>query len=190
MIKIKLIALLLCVSAVMSAQFKFSFGIKGGAESSIESFNAANIGYCYGGFVNVGVGKVISIKPELLYYTMTRPSFGTPSDNEVLPNVEFGYKSIPVLLHLQLGRGFSLEAGPQFNKVTNADENRQAQDYMNWALGFNFHMSKSVHMTFRYMTGGDPYYIDNRVEYTNSSVMVGLGISLFTLKEHTFRTVQ
>lgn len=193
MIKLKLIALLLCISAIMSAQFQFGFGIKGGFESTIETLESDGLGYDYGGFVNIGYGKFFSIKPELLYTYLNKTgleSSTSSNDDEEIIVTSLKYRSLPVLLQIKLGRGFSLEGGPQFN--TSLDENlsefKGPQDYMSWVVGFNFHMGKSVHLNFRYMKGTEPYYLVNsRESYTNESVMVGLGISLFNLKEHTFK---
>lgn len=190
MIKLKLIAFLLCISAIMSAQLQFGFGIKGGAEANINKLEPENIGYCYGGFVNLGYGKHFSIKPELLLFTMNHAGLENITDEDAEPT-KLTYRSIPFLLQIKLGRGFSLEGGPQFNTATgdNLNTYKGPQNYMNWALGFNFHMGKNVHLTFRYMgLGTEPYYKSTSgTEYTNESVMVGLGISLFNLKERTFK---
>ena len=137
------------------------FGIKGGA--NIANVNGdfagqisdwkSTVGFCGGVFLELNLGRVLTIQPEVLY-TMKGADTGTGK-------LTFDYIEIPVLLKLRIPTG-SLHpfvfAGPAFGFKLNAVlegikiEDMPTADY-SAVLGGGLQLGRSIHIDARYTMG-------------------------------------
>ena len=137
------------------------FGIKGGA--NIANVNGdfagqisdwkSTVGFCGGVFLELNLGRVLTIQPEVLY-TMKGADTGTGK-------LTFDYIEIPVLLKLRIPTG-SLHpfvfAGPAFGFKLNAVlegikiEDMPTADY-SAVLGGGLQLGRSIHIDVRYTMG-------------------------------------
>jgi len=100
-----------------NAQVTFSLGPKGGATFSHLSKDRGNQdsrdGFVAGGFVNVGLARIVAIQPEVLYN-----QFGTKGNFDATSTrLKSSYIQVPVLLKLRLPLGSvypNIFAGPSW----------------------------------------------------------------------------
>ncbi|RMZ60981.1 PorT family protein [Chryseobacterium nematophagum] len=118
------------ISAQQSGS-SIKFGAKAGANLSTilldgDKVGDSRMGIYIGGFVNIPVGRVLSIQPEIFYiqtgsknldsYTFTRNG-GRVKVNNLKFNLD--YISVPIMFQFNITRGFYLEVGPQLNFLIN-----------------------------------------------------------------------
>jgi hypothetical protein len=113
--------------AVTTHAQRFQLGIKAGADidkiSGASFKNEFAYGYHLGGFANIGLGKKVSLQPEL-YYSTANMKHDT-SLNSIYTSVDpskikFGYLNIPILLNIKAGEKLSIIAGPKFGILSNS----------------------------------------------------------------------
>ncbi|RNA61721.1 PorT family protein [Chryseobacterium nematophagum] len=128
--------------SLMSAQ-KSESGVKFGAKAGINistivdevKLGDPRTGIYLGGFVNVPLGRFISIQPEVFYsqtgfrnfaqcLVMSYPGASSVTMNENR-KANLDYISVPIMFQFNITKGFYLEAGPQFNFLVN---NKQTVD--------------------------------------------------------------
>ncbi len=137
------------------------FGIKGGANIANVNGNLTDaiadwkstVGFCGGIFLELNLGRVLTIQPEVLY-TMKGADTGTGK-------LKFDYLEIPVLLKLRIPIG-SLHpfvfAGPAFGFNLKAVlegievEDMPKADY-SAVLGGGLQLGRSIHIDVRYTMG-------------------------------------
>ncbi len=144
-------------------------------------------GWGAGAWVNIPLGKVVSLEPQLMYNSLR---FETDAAAAFLKDTKLGYFSVPVLLKFHLGDKFALTAGPQFDFLTSADDdnNRYTKDSVeNSGIALNVGAELFPHGRVtpfaRYIHGLKN--IDNRGntnpggEYFHQNIQVGLKLKLF-----------
>jgi len=137
------------------------FGIKGGANIANVNGNFSDalpdwkstVGFCAGIFLELNLGRVLTIQPEVLY-TVKGADAGTGK-------LKFDYIEIPVLLKLRIPTG-SLHpfifAGPAFGFNLKAVlegieiNDMPASDY-GAVLGGGLQLGRSIHIDARYTMG-------------------------------------
>lgn len=120
------------VSAAVSAQ-SLHVGAKIGANlgkidgSSFK--DQYNIGYLFGAYVDLGIGKNWGIEPELIFSQASATiDSGWKAIYEDAPESVFGskahfnYLSVPILLNINAGKLLTFQVGPQFSILLNKDE--------------------------------------------------------------------
>src|ERR1044072_9280082 len=122
----------LTLSAAVSAQ-SFHIGAKLGANLGKidgESFKQEyKLGYLFGAYVDLGIGKNWGIEPELLFsQTNATIDSGWKAIYQNAPGSVFGskahfnYLSVPILLNLNAGKLLTFQVGPQFSILLNKDD--------------------------------------------------------------------
>ncbi|HVG40661.1 MAG TPA: porin family protein [Chitinophagaceae bacterium] len=146
--KVSLFTLLLSTSFALFAQdqpqlrtkmdVKPRFGVRGGVNlASLEiddDYNGtpdfktnSKTSFQLGAFVNIPLGGMLRIQPELSYQ-----GGGSKINGSLITNtaqvedyeLDFDYLAVPVMFQLQTNGGFFVEAGPQFAFLTTAREDR------------------------------------------------------------------
>ncbi|WP_010421878.1 porin family protein [Anaerophaga thermohalophila] len=125
--------MLLCVSTASFAQAKF--GVKAGLNiASLSGDDAedldSRLAPFFGGFVNISFSDKLSFQPELLYSMKGAKYSDSGSESiggitynyEEESKVKLNYLDIPLMLKINLGSGFNLQAGPQIGLLLSAEE--------------------------------------------------------------------
>lgn len=192
--KTKLISLAVMLS-LCSVSFSqgLTFGIKGGAtinkltgKSFKEEFS---FGYHVGGFATIGLGKKLSIQPEVLFNqvnidTASNYSAVSPNFNRV-KDVKLKYLSIPILLNYNLSNLFALQVGPQFGVLIDQNKDLLQNGEDAFKKG-DFSMVGGVQLKLlkfrvygRYVIGlNDISDVQNSGKWNSQSIQLGLGIAL------------
>jgi len=119
---IAITALLCTAMAQDDSRGKFHIGAKGGLnysniyDSESEEFDAdAKMGYVFGGFINIPIGSILGIQPEVLISQKGFNGEGTllGSNYELTRTTTF--LDIPLMLAVKPAEGITLLAGPQFS---------------------------------------------------------------------------
>src|SRR5688500_11051526 len=130
--KTKLIAFtgILLIFSLTSFSQGLNFGVKGGAsinKMTGKSFKEEfTYGYHVGGFVTIGLGKKLSLQPEVLFNQVnidTSSSFSSIYQFNKINNIKLSYLSIPLLLNYNVSNILALQAGPQFGVIMDQDKN-------------------------------------------------------------------
>src|SRR4028119_2372205 len=131
--KIKMLSSLLVLLIITSAAVAqktpfFQAGIKGGTnitkidgKSFKEEFQ---FGYHLGGFATIKIAEKWQIQPEVLfnqYNSKTDTAFRNVANVRNLKDVSLNYLSIPILLNYSPTKIVTFQAGPQFGKLLNKD---------------------------------------------------------------------
>jgi hypothetical protein len=137
------------------------FGIKGGANvanvngdigTALENWKST-VGFCGGIFLELNLGRVLTIQPEVLY-TMKGADTGTGK-------LKFDYLEIPILLKLRIPTGSVhpfVFAGPAFGFTLKAVidgvkiSDMPSADY-SAVLGGGLQLGRSIHIDARYTMG-------------------------------------
>jgi hypothetical protein len=120
-------------------EVKTRFGIKGGVnlasldvddDNNVTNFNTNNkTTFHAGAFVNIPIGGMFRVQPELLYSRMGSKVDGTPIVGSQTSTdryeLDFDYLTLPVMLQLQTPGGFFVEAGPQISYLITARQDNQ-----------------------------------------------------------------
>lgn len=125
-----LIAVLICFTA--SAQFDNTFGIKAGtnyshSRSSLSIFEG-KISYYLGGYFNLGLSDIVSLRPELLLVNQ-----GSKVPNEIYfvntndlyvgeSNLNDIFIQLPITLRIKVVRPLHIEIGPQMGYLIKRTE--------------------------------------------------------------------
>ncbi|CAA7196617.1 porin family protein [Chryseobacterium potabilaquae] len=129
--------------SLMSAQ-KSESGVKFGAKAGInistivdeKKVGDSRTGIHLGGFVNVPLGRFISIQPEVFYsqtgfrnfaqcHRMLYNDGASSVTMQEKRKANLDYISVPIMFQFNITKGLYLEAGPQFNFLVN---NKQTVD--------------------------------------------------------------
>lgn len=123
---------MLC-SVVLTAQSKFSLGVKFGQNfSSINNVAADHINAAshFGATMKIGINDYIGIRPEVVFSqtkieTETGMQYLTnPSALDINPQTyNLNYLMIPVLLDIKATQQFSLQVGPQYGIMLDQKKN-------------------------------------------------------------------
>lgn len=133
--KIKMLGFLLTltITSTLAVAQKIPFfqaGIKAGTNITKidgKSFKEEFMfGYNLGAFAAIKIGEKWQIQPEILfnqYNSRTASNFDTLYKPDNLKDISLNYLSIPVLLNYSPSKIVTFQAGPQFGKLLNKDEN-------------------------------------------------------------------
>lgn len=192
------ILLLICSNLTFAQWDKYtvSGGVLGGANYS--TFQNDNIdfewkfGWDAGAWVNVPIGSVFSIEPQIMYSSRKYIADGYEGTQ---PESTHGYVSIPIFAKASFGRIFSVFAGPEFNILTDVkDDNNNFEDidayWKKHSTALSGGLEIAPHSRFtiyaRYNHGlvdmlrfddGNPFAPNEKLK--NQSVHLGLKIKLF-----------
>ena len=193
--KTKLSALIALVLFFNAANAQFNLGGKAGVnitkiqgKSFEEEFR---YGYHAGGFVEIGLGKKVSIQPEVLfnqYQTRLDSNFSNIYQNayENTRDVKLNYLSIPLVLNYKLlSNKLILQAGPQYGILLDQNKNllqngEQAFKNGEFSLlgGAEFRLG-GIRLTGRYVVGlNNINDIDDKDEWKSQALQISLGLSL------------
>lgn len=196
--------LLVMMTAVVFAQttkmakdrYSVSGGLLGAMNYSkfvLDGDNPANItydpriGWAAGGWINLPISRCFSIEPEVLYsYNVYRAE----NANALIQDGNINFVSVPLLLKLDLGKAFAITAGPQFDILLDAEDERSSiskDDLTSTSLALNGGIEVFPHgravIFGRYIYGLDN--MDNRegagetAEFRNANIQVGVKLRLF-----------
>ncbi|MBK9981873.1 MAG: OmpA family protein [Saprospiraceae bacterium] len=158
----------------------------------IDGDNAGDIGYkshigwSAGGWVNLPLGNVISLEPQVMY---SYYEYGSVSGNALLPYGSLNYISIPVLFKFNLGGDFAFTLGPQIDLLSSlkgTPANLTKDDFASTSLsvsgGFELLPHAPVSIFGRYihgLTNMDEKGFSSDAEYFNHNIQVGVKVKLF-----------
>ena len=192
--KTKLIAFtgILLIFSLTSFSQGLNFGVKGGA--SINKITGKSFkeeftyGYHVGGFVTIGLGKKLSLQPEVLFNQVnidTSSSFSSIYQFNKINNIKLSYLSIPLLLNYNVSNILALQAGPQFGILMDQDKNILQNGEQAFKNG-DFSMIGGVQLKLlkfrvygRYVIGlSNLDNIGDKDEWKSQSIQLGIGIGL------------
>lgn len=192
----KICALAVCLftlGVVANAQ-SLRLGVKAGANLNKVSGKAFNeeydLGYHVGGFVDIGIGPMLGIQPEVLWNQVNskRASGTDPVLNNWQQNtgdIQLNYLTIPVLLRFNVLPVLALQVGPQFGILLNKDDNlwnngRQAFKSGDFAIAGGASVNlKSIRVYGRYNIGlTDIKEVDNQDSWKSEQLQLGIALSL------------
>lgn len=175
------------VSGGLLGAMNFSKFIIDGQNPADISYDS-KIGWSAGGWVNLPLGRVFSLEPEVMYSSYL---YRAENSAALIQDGNVNYVSIPVLLKLNLGKALAITAGPQLDLVIDAQDDRNANftkdDLTGTSLVLNGGIEVFPHgraVVFgRYIYGLDN--LDNTAnagnngEFKNSNFQVGVKLRLF-----------
>ena len=192
--KIKLICFtgMLLIFSLTSFSQGLNFGVKGGA--SINKITGKSFkeeftyGYHVGGFVTIGLGKKLSLQPEVLFNQVnidTSSSFSSIYQFNKINNIKLSYLSIPLLLNYNVSNILALQAGPQFAVLMDQDKNILQNGEQAFKNG-DFSMIGGLQLKLlkfrvygRYVIGlSNLDNIGDKDEWKSQSIQLGIGIGL------------
>lgn len=190
--------LLLLIAALsfsnLNAQ-SIHLGIKGGANVNKltgQSFtDKFSFGYHIGGFIEIGIGKKLSLQPEVFVSQIkqdTSSQFRAIYNNllGVAPsNIQLSYLNLPILLGYKLSDQFSIQLGPQYSILMNQNANllqngKNAFKNGDFSIlgGLQLEVSK-FRIYGRYVVGlNNLNDIDKMDEWKNQSLQIGIGLTI------------
>lgn len=191
--KTKIYVLIACVLFTQAAMAQFNFGIKGGVNITKIDDKAFKdqfrYGYHAGAFVEIGLGKMWGIQPEVLF-NQYQTKVDTSLANIWNPlksgqDAKLNYLSIPILLNYKLANILSLQAGPQFGVLISQDKNllqngQEAFKKGDFSLlgGAQLNISK-IRLSGRYVVGlNDISDVSNQSKWKNQGWQLSVGLAL------------
>lgn len=194
--KVKLLLLFISMISLtnLTAQ-SIHLGIKGGAsvnkltgQSFTEKFT---FGYHIGGFLELGLGKKLSLQPEIFVSQVkqdTSSQFRALYNNllgTAGSNIQLSYLNIPVLLGYKLTDQFIIQAGPQYSILMNQNDNllqnsKNAFKQGDFSIlaGLQLKLSK-FRLYGRYAVGlNNLNDIDKKDEWKSQSLQIGIGLTI------------
>ena len=190
--------LLLFIAAIslttLNAQ-SIHLGIKGGASVNKltgQSFtDKFSFGYHIGGFIEIGIGKKLSLQPEVFVSQIkqdTSSQFRAIYNNVlgVAPsNIQLSYLNLPILLGYRVTDQFSIQLGPQYSILMNQNANllqngKNAFKNGDFSVlgGLQLEVSK-FRIYGRYAIGlNNLNDIDKKDEWKNQSLQIGIGLTI------------
>lgn len=189
-----LTGVLLLLTTAVSAQ-NFQIGIKGGL--NLSNYSGTNFstntmaGFHLGGLLNLKLGEVFSIQPEVLFSTQ-----GAQYKNATTKsNLKVSYVNVPVMVKLLFGNVY-VEAGPQVGFKTGEDANIPNQSINQFAknldlsagAGIGYHSKGGLGIGARYVAGISKVGDFNKTttldpEFKNSLIQISLFLTLFNNKQ-------
>ena len=116
----KLIFSILAVTLFATSQAQIKFGVKAGLNlanlTGDVTDSKMNTDFHGGGFVEVPVGKIFAVQPEILYSGQGAKSSEDGTDFKL----NLGYLNVPVLFKYNNPSGFFAVTGPQIGFLLNA----------------------------------------------------------------------
>jgi len=167
-------------------------GIKAGTNISKidgKSFKEEfSYGYSLGGFAAIKVGEKWQIQPEVLfnqYNSKTASDFDTLYKPDNLKNISLNYLSIPVLLNYSPTKIVTFQAGPQFGKLLNKDENL-VQEGKNAFKDGELSLLGGIQINIANFKIGGRYFIglndisdiDKREKWSNQGFQLSVGLRI------------
>ena len=170
-------------------------GIKGGANVNKltgQSFtDKFSFGYHIGGFIEIGIGKKLSLQPEVFVSQIkqdTSSQFRAIYNNllGVAPsNIQLSYLNLPILLGYKMSDQFSIQLGPQYSILMNQNANllqngKNAFKNGDFSIlgGLQLEVSK-FRIYGRYVVGlNNLNDIDKMDEWKNQSLQIGIGLTI------------
>ena len=170
-------------------------GIKGGASVNKltgQSFtDKFSFGYHIGGFIEIGIGKKLSLQPEVFVSQIkqdTSSQFRAIYNNVlgVAPsNIQLSYLNLPILLGYKVSDQFSIQLGPQYSILMNQNANllqngKNAFKNGDFSIlgGLQLEVSK-FRIYGRYVVGlNNLNDIDKMDEWKNQSLQIGIGLTI------------
>ena len=170
-------------------------GIKGGASVNKltgQSFtDKFSFGYHIGGFIEIGIGKKLSLQPEVFVSQIkqdTSSQFRAIYNNVlgVAPsNIQLSYLNLPILLGYRVTDQFSIQLGPQYSILMNQNANllqngKNAFKNGDFSVlgGLQLEVSK-FRIYGRYAIGlNNLNDIDKKDEWKNQSLQIGIGLTI------------
>ena len=193
--KTRLSVLLVSILLAQATMAQFHLGVKGGANITKvdgKSFrDEFRYGYHLGGFMEIGLGKKLSIQPEVLfnqYQTRADSSFAHVYQNAVdfsnYRDVKLNYLSIPIMLNYKVGSLLTLQAGPQYGILMDQNKNllqngKGAFKNGDFSLagGATINLS-SLRLIGRYVVGlSNVSDLGDQNKWKNQGFQLGLGLS-------------
>lgn len=188
------VAVLFFITATAQAQ-TFKAGVKFGTtvnKLSGYSFSEKfTFGYHAGAFAEIKLSDRLFLQPEVLFSqvnTDTSSQFRQlyQLNASTLSNIKLSYLSVPLLLNYKLNKVISLQAGPQYGILIDQNKNllqngREAFRSGDFSLlgGVQLKLA-NVRIYGRYAIGLQNINdIDNRDQWKNQSIQVGIGFGLF-----------
>lgn len=180
----KLILIFAFLGAAFAAQAQVTIGPKVGL--NISNYTGpdikadAMVGFHLGGLINIGVGKVFSVQPEVLFSTQGAKVY---NGNE---KVEFKttYVTVPVMLKFRGSKGFYFEVGPQVGfKTSDKTGDETINNFANnldlaAGAGLGYQAPGGLGIGARYIAGlskvGDFDSSDINPDFKNSVIQVSL----------------
>jgi hypothetical protein len=176
---------------------RLNWGIKTGlnasklnAETSTSWDEDWKTGFVFGAFFNIKAGSKFSVQPEFLYSSMG----GNVSNSLYSERHRLNYFSIPVLAKLNIGKGFSVVAGPQIDMLISAktrasntenvlkSTNNFNEQSFNLTGGVEFFPGKCFGLSARYIHGLSNAWNtsgpSNTMEFRNQGVQLTAAIRL------------
>jgi len=190
-----LVILLVTLTASATSFAQFRIGPKLGANIGKidgKGFDEQyKLGYHFGAFAEIPLGKKFGIQPEVLWNQINSDTVTGFSaiyqnlDNQNLSNPQLNYLSIPLLLTCNPVKVLSLQAGPQFGILINKDKNifqNGKEAFKNGDLSMLFGAQLNilrVRIYGRYAIGlNDISDVTNQEKWTTRGFQAGVGFAL------------
>jgi hypothetical protein len=179
-----LLSIVVMASPVLIYAQGVGIGIKGGvnfANVAAEDINTSSItDFHVGAYVNINLSETFGITPEILW----------TGQGAELEDVEFAtnYVSIPVMLRFKPISLISLEAGPQFSFLTDAEfdgvdyKDQLKSNSFGLALGAGVHFPLGLNGGVRYILGFTNINEVSDDEIKDRTFQIYLGWTLFGAK--------
>ena len=142
-----------CYSQTVSLGPKVGLNVSNYTGGDFES--NALVGFHLGGILNLGIGKVFSIQPEVLFSTQ-----GAKIDNNSQKkDFKTTYVAVPVMAKFRSAGGFYFEVGPQVSFKTGEDVPDQTIDHFSKNLdlavgaGLGYQAGFGLGIGARYLAG-------------------------------------
>lgn len=144
-------------------------------------------GYHLGGQLEIGLGKVIGIQPEVYFSQVnidTTDKFSQVYQFNKISSVKLQYLNIPILLSIKPNKYVALLVGPQYGILMNKDNTllqngKQAFKNGDFSMlaGIQLNISK-VRLYGRYGVGLSALNdIDNQDKWKSQTIHLGLGLT-------------
>lgn len=188
----KLLLIVAIFGSITTSAQTFQLGAKAGA--NISNYTGGDIksnsmvGFHVGAFLNLGLGKNLSIQPEAIISSQGAKL--EQAGNE--ENFKVTYLNLPVMVKYRFDGGFYLEAGPQFGfKLDSNTPDEGLEDFAKSsdvaaAVGLGYHGASGLGIGARYLAGltkvgdvVDGENIDFDPDYKNSVIQVSIFFTLF-----------
>lgn len=149
-------------------QAQVNFGIKAGVNFTSFSGSDAKmegmspnykVGFAGGGLVNIQLGEMFSLQPELLY-SMEGATYKYMGQSV---HLKTDYINVPVLAQYNSALGFYAETGPQIGFLTSAKASSDGNSMnvkdgfkninFSWGLGAGYKLSNGIGIGARYNLG-------------------------------------
>jgi len=146
-------------STELDAQSTNSFGVKGGAnftffkvaEGSFGDNPETATGFYFGGFIDFGVDKSLSIQPEVLYIVLN----------------DFNFINAPIYMKYEVGQNLNLLVGPSLNYFFDFFVNKFK---VRGDIATSFQFTESLDFHLKYTLGFQ--------EITPNGLFIGLSLKL------------